>query len=699
MIDFSKLCLDSLPAESLAWALAYASVGMEIAPVAKVRNKMQFLTPRGAKDATTDPKTIKTWWRQHPHADALWAVSPDCIVIDLDFKNGRNGPRDFERLTGLVISAINTPTASSPTGGVHLYFKANGVQYGPYENVGAAGIDFCGGPKGSRGVVLPGPGNGREWKKPLTGPWAEAPQFFADWMTQRAARRQNASASPQSSFTGETRRARRKLDIACEVLAKAPAGHRDGAVGKHVPRVGSLAAAGELDHEMALDELIEAAHLNAGADSKWFDKIRRAFELGLKSPATQRTKAPKAEWLEYAIRDDLGQPLSILANVLTAIRHTPELAGALAYDELSRAAVLVAELPIVAGARLITGRPLPRQIIDADVTQLQEYLQHAGMPRIGKDAVYQAVDLHSRDFSFHRLRDWLNNLKWDGKPRLDTWLIYYLGAGDTPYHRAIGRMFLIAMVARIFEPGCKADYVLILEGPQGELKSAVCQILGGDYFSDSMPDIHSKDASQHVRGKWLIELPELSALSRGDVEAWKAFITRTVEQYREPYGRKEDVEPRQCAFMGTTNKEKYLQDETGNRRFWPAHIGERLDLDSLKQDRPQLFAESVERYRAHERWWPDREFERTHILTEQEDRFEVDAWEQKISEYLDTRTEKRVQLCDLGIHALGFLSAAQIGTADQRRIARILYRLGWGPGRDWRGRFYVPRPRKIGPDA
>jgi predicted P-loop ATPase len=107
-------------------------------------------------------------------------------------------------------------------------------------------------------------------------------------------------------------------------------------------------------------------------------------------------------------------------------------------------------------------------------------------------------------------------------------------------------MFLTAMVARIMEPGCKADYVLILEGGQGEFKSSVCRILAGDaYFADDLPDIRSKDANQFVRGLWLIELPELSALNRADIEAWKAFITRTTERYRPLYGRRETIEPRQ----------------------------------------------------------------------------------------------------------------------------------------------------------
>jgi predicted P-loop ATPase len=427
--------------------------------------------------------------------------------------------------------------------------------------------------------------------------------------------------------------------------------------------------------------------MNDNSDGDGENKVVRFPTRGRKKAAKPAPPKPTG-WAANAILDTMMKPLANVANVLLAVRSMPELASVLAYDEMLRAAVLKTELPLVRGANAASRDPLPRPVIDEDVTQLQEWLQWNDLPRVGLAVVQQAVDLRSREFPFHRLREWLDSLKWDKRPRIDNWLTYYLDAEESAYHAAIGKMFLIAMVARIFEPGCKADYVLILQGPQGELKSAACRVIGGEWFSDSMPDIRSKDANQHVRGLWLIELPELSALHRADIEAWKAFITRDTERYRQPYGRRETIEPRQCLFIGTTNKDEYLQDETGNRRFWPALVGA-IDLVALKRDREQLFAEAVHRYRSGEQWWPDKTFEREVIAPEQEERVETDVWHPLIEAYLAKMKEDRVLVCDIARDALGFDVAAKIGTHDQRRIIHVLVRLRWRQGkREAKGRFY-----------
>ena len=383
-----------------------------------------------------------------------------------------------------------------------------------------------------------------------------------------------------------------------------------------------------------------------------------------------RKPGPHPDFLRNACFDDAGRLIPNLASAMAALRDASELSDLLAYDEMLSSPVLLGKTP----GRRIDNRPFPRMVDDDDVAQIQEWLQLHGIHKLSKDTIHQAINSRARERSFHPVRDYLANLQWDERERIKTWLARYLGAAATPYNEAVGRMFLIAMVARVHEPGCKADYMMILEGDQGLLKSTACGALASKWFSDSLPEIMGgKDVAQHLRGKWLIEVGELSALSRAETTILKAFLTRTTERYRPSYGRKEVVEPRQCVFIGTTNDTIYLKDETGGRRFWPVKV-DRVDIDGLLRDRDQLFAEAVHLYQQGMGWWPDAEFEREHIKPEQDARYEIDTWEETIVGYL--RGRRSVLIGHIARDALDFETRA-VGTADQRRIAKILTRLGW----------------------
>ena len=164
----------------------------------------------------------------------------------------------------------------------------------------------------------------------------------------------------------------------------------------------------------------------------------------------------------------------------------------------------------------------------------------------------------------------------------------------------IGTLFLMSMVARLFEPGCQSDYMIVLEGPQGEEKSKLCRALAGDeYFSDGLPPITGADqvrVSMHLRGKWLIEISELEAFSKTETATLKAFITRRVEKYTPKYGKIDRTEPRQCLFVGTTNDDDWNRDDSGGRRFWPVVVVA-IDVEGFRLAREQLFAEAVAAYR------------------------------------------------------------------------------------------------------
>lgn len=358
-------------------------------------------------------------------------------------------------------------------------------------------------------------------------------------------------------------------------------------------------------------------------------------------------------------------------NAVVALSNDPEFTGRLRYDEMLASTVLDGQA-----------------ITNAEIESVHIWLQENGLKRLGLDVAREAIDVVGRKYPFNPLRDWLDGLAWDGSLRLSQWLISCLGVADSEYHRQIGSCFLKGMVARIYQPGCKCDYMLVLEGPQGVLKSSICAtIAGSQYFSDTLPDLGSDHVrvSTHLRGKWLVEVSELSSFSRADASKLKQFISTPEEKYMPKYGRKEVTEPRTCLFIGTTNDDHYLRDPTGGRRFWPVKCGA-INLDWLVANRDQLFAEAVSEYQRTQRWWPEADFERQHIAPIQEQRLEVDAWDEPVLGYLLGRD--RLTMVQLADEALG-LKKDRFGVADQRRIANILRAAGWrqhkgsGGARHW----------------
>ena len=232
----------------------------------------------------------------------------------------------------------------------------------------------------------------------------------------------------------------------------------------------------------------------------------------------------------------------------------------------------------------------------------------------GKDRIFDAVNVVAQEHSFHPVRDYLNGCEWDGVKRVDTLLIDYLGADDTPYTRAVTRKTLVAAVARIYKPGCKFDYMLTLRGRQGLGKSAFIAKLGGAWFSDTFTTMQGKDAYEQVQGVWIMEVGELAGMRKAEAETIKLYISKQVDRFRPAYGRRLQEFPRQCVFIGTTNETQFLRDTTGNRRFWvvdtpndPTHdMWDELTPETIKQ----IWAEAVELYNAGEKLYLPKSLEK-----------------------------------------------------------------------------------------
>jgi len=302
------------------------------------------------------------------------------------------------------------------------------------------------------------------------------------------------------------------------------------------------------------------------------------------------------------------------------------------------------------------------------------------------ETVAGAVQLVADGNTYHPVREYLSGLKWDNRLRLTSWLRDYLGAAthldpeSERYLGAVGMMWMIGAVARIYEPGCKFDTVLILEGGQGKGKSTALNVLAGEWFTDTPFSLGDKDAYQSLRGKWIVELAELDAFNKAESTRAKAFFSSRSDNFRPSYGRRNVDVPRQCVFAGTTNQNEYLRDASGNRRYWPV-LTLKPDIDALARDRDQLWAEAVMLYRERVPWWPSAEarelFDRMQALREIGDPWEaiIDAW---LAE-----PDVGLQAAEGGITTTQVLRdclRVEIGRMDERamqmRVAKALTRIG-----------------------
>jgi predicted P-loop ATPase len=324
------------------------------------------------------------------------------------------------------------------------------------------------------------------------------------------------------------------------------------------------------------------------------------------------------------------------------------------------------------------------------------------------------IDLEARSHPFHPVRDYLNELQWDGTSRLSRFLIDYCGAvadGEnlnerkdaSEYLEAVTRAFFIAAVARIYKPGCKADCMLILEGPQGALKSRLLRMLAvrDEWFTDSLPhDLASKDARAHLAGRWIVEMGEIAQFRRSEIETVKSFLSCQFDRYRPAYGRSDISVPRQCLFVGSTNATTYLHDPTGNRRFWPVKVGT-IRLSEVGTVIDQLWAEAVEAYHAGESWWLSPKLERL-AAREQQGRLELDPWHDQIADFVELRasgaefTTAQI-LTDLDV------PKARRERLHEMRVGNVLRELGckrWrARGDDGRRRYVYCRPERVTEDA
>ena len=404
-----------------------------------------------------------------------------------------------------------------------------------------------------------------------------------------------------------------------------------------------------------------------------------------------------AEWKKKIRRGQGGSVMGTVANALLVLEHDERIKDSLGFDELRDEPAWLRPPPWAS-----SGSGGERAVTDDDATRLVAWLDERHDVRIAIPTAHAVIESRARSCPFHRVREYLDGLRHDGVERVagrnaPGWLTKYLGVPDSRYVRAVGRMFLIAAVARIRNPGCKLDTMLVLEGTQGKRKSTCVETLfGEDYFSDQLSEVTTKDSSSDLRGKWVIEWSELDNLSRAESSAVKKYITRKTDDYRPSYGRRNVRIARQCVFVGTTNKSAYLKDETGNRRFLPVECVGEIDIDALRRDRDLLWAEAVALYASDEKWWFDSDDPELldAARAEQDARRVADPWEAVVAAALDegedVTTDADMNVIRTRRGALHEVTTAYIldtvigvpkaqqNKALQTRVGEVMHALGWG---------------------
>lgn len=337
------------------------------------------------------------------------------------------------------------------------------------------------------------------------------------------------------------------------------------------------------------------------------------------------------EWLKKLEYTEQGKLRSTISNFSLIIENEPLLKDKIAYNEFSNRAVVIGQLPWRKKGNMGDWN-------DTDDSGLREFIEkYYGISSTAKCA--DALALSFENHSFHPIKDYLESLTWDGVERVDNLFIDYLGAEDNSYVRTVARKIIVAAVARVFVPGIKFDNMPVLAGPQGMGKSTIIKKLGQQWYSDSLTTVSGKEAYEQLQGVWILEMGEMMATKKADIEATKHFLSKTEDIYRVAYGRRTSRFPRQCVFIGTTNDREFLRDKTGNRRFWPIDVGvkphSKSVFDDLSQyEIDQVWSEAVELWKAGEKLYLTGEEEKE-AKKQQEEHSEESAKAGLIEEYLN----------------------------------------------------------------
>lgn len=696
-------------------ARRYCAMGWAVFPLA-YGSKQPLAGTSGLLDASSDPASLADW---PGRCNIGIATGPSgLVVIDVDVPKCDGDPDGHATLAELVGSNEwpDPPMAQTTrNGGTQFVFLApQGVEYKSIPSVWP-GIDV----RATGGyVVAPpstvepdpyctdGPGT-YSWVTPCPQEPPPLPAWLADLLPLKGAPPRDAVPPPKAVEAGGlSRYVETALERECDAVASCPAGSRNAVLNKAAYAIGKYVGGGEISEGEAFNALWQAADrcglLSDPNDGPGRTKntIQSGLRGGMKHPKSvpDPTPARGRSRIEAPVDDspppddgDAPDDQSWRDMLLTtkngiqscpanAMIYTRALLGhKLAYDERSQTSVWSSAPPWDPGS--------PQRALDGDLDRSEccRWLAARERVSLSPDHLWGGMVAASKLNSYDLVVDYLRGLpEHDGEDRISSWLTTYAGvAVDDDYVRAVARAWLVSAVARALSPGCKVDHILVLEGSQGIGKSSILEALAGEFYAEVSIDVTSKDSVLAIHGPWICDWGELAGLSGKHVEPTKAYLTRSEDRVRLPYGRHHVDLPRRSVFAATTNASQWLSDTTGGRRFWPVMVRHRTRVDAMRRDRDLLWAEALERYLAGEQWWLSAAEEQL-ASEEQEERLEMDSWGERLESQLNdvggARYENAwVQMEDL-MDIVGLPSYQQTSTASHR-ISRHMQRLGWSRAR------------------
>lgn len=555
-------------------AIEYAKKGFAVFPL-KYRDKVP-LTRNGCKDATTDAAQIKAWWQKYPNANiglATGSVSQNVFVIDLDIDedrgiDGYHSLEDWQREHG---DFPETWTAITGRGGYHLYYRGNGKIKNRAGIID--GVDI----RGNGGYVVAPPsihknGNRYEWEySPDEFEIAKADNNVEYFLNHDDQKQGTAFTMPNIVAAGQ--RNQMLFRFACMMQAKGASDQ-------------SVFAATMAENESSCSPPLTEQEVKVIVSSATRYDKGKPIHIDSEGVATRENKDDvigNPEWVLNFLdcnHDKDGNIKSVkqfVHNFEIVMDKDGRFAGKIRFNEFAQQLYLCGNVPWEKEDNC-------RAWSSHDDSALFSLIQADYGLKSRQDFADALKNVSMRN-KFHPVRELLDSLTWDGKEHIRSLLPEYLGAEDSDYTYQVMRLWMLGAVSRVYKPGSKFDYTIILQGSQGIGKSTFLKQMAMDdsWFNDSLDSLDSDKAVQSLTGSWIIELAELKSLARtaGGVESVKRFLTATQDKYRIPYERRADTFYRQCVFAGTTNKDDFLQDETGNRRFLIVQTGVKKPSKSL----------------------------------------------------------------------------------------------------------------------